>query len=61
MFSLSAWDSKNGVVLPREELDVQPVKKLTTMNGEKLELAATVNILFNKEIWVGKLKSLHGM
>lgn len=61
MYSLITWNSKDGVVLQREELDVQSTKKLTVMNRERMEPGATVNMLFKKHIWGGKIKSLHGM
>ena len=37
MYALIAWNSKNGVLLEREELEVQSSGKLTVMNGGKME------------------------
>lgn len=51
MHVLVAWNTRNGVPLQREALEVQSNTKLTVMNGGKLEPGATVNMLFKKEIW----------
>lgn len=60
MYALIAWNSKNGVLLEREELEVQSSGKLTVMNGGKMETGITVNLLFRKEIWGGMIQSIHG-
>lgn len=61
MYALIAWNSKNGVPLQSEALEVQSSTKLTVMNGGKIEPGATVNMLFKKEIWGGTIQSIHGM
>ena len=43
MYVLIAWNTKNGVPLQREALEVQSNTKLTVMNGGKMEAGATVN------------------
>lgn len=60
MFAVIAWSTKNGVALGREELEVVSTSKLTVMNGGKMEAAATVNMLFRKDIWGGTIHSVHG-
>lgn len=61
MYALIAWNSKNGVSLQSEALEVQLSTKLTVMNGGKMEPGATVNMSFKKEIWGGTIQSFHGM
>ena len=60
MYALIAWNTKNGMAIGREELDVKSTSKLTVMNGGKMEPGATVNMLFKKDIWGGTIQSLHG-
>lgn len=60
MYALIAWNTKNGVPLQREALEVQSNTKLTVMNGRKMEPGATVNMLFKREIWGGTVQSIHG-
>ena len=60
MYVLIAWNTKSGVPLQREALEVQSNTKLTVMNGGKMEPGATVNMLFKREIWGGTVQSIHG-
>ena len=60
MYVLVAWNTRNGVPLQREALEVQSNTKLTVMNGGKMEPGATVNMLFKREIWGGTAQSIHG-
>lgn len=59
MYVLIAWNTKNGVPLQREALEVLSNTKLTVMNGGKMEPGATVNMLFKREIWGGTVQSIH--
>lgn len=43
----------------REEVEVRGAKTLTVMNGGKMEPNATVNLQYRKDIWGGKIQSLH--
>lgn len=56
MYALIAWNTKNGMAIEREELEVKSTSKLTVMNGGKMEPGATVNILFKKDIWGGTIQ-----
>lgn len=60
MFAVISWNSKNGVALEREELEVQPSSKYVVMNGGKQEVGAAVNMVFRKDIWGGIIQSIHG-
>ena len=61
MYAVIAWNMKNGVALGREELEVKSTSKLTVMNGGKMARGSTVNMQFRKDIWGGRIQSLHGM
>jgi len=60
MFAVISWNSKNGVTLDREELEVQSSAKYVVMNGGKQEVGAAVSMLFRKDIWGGIIQSIHG-
>ena len=60
MFAVICWNSKNGVALEREELEVQSSSKYVIMNGGKQEVGAEVNMVFRKDIWGGIIQSMHG-
>lgn len=60
MFALISWTSRNGVTLEREEVEVRATRTPTVMNGGKMEPSATVNLQHRKDIWGGKIQSLHG-
>ena len=60
MFAVISWNSKNGVTLDREELEVQSSAKYVVMNGGKQEVGAAVSMLFRKDIWGGVIQSIHG-
>ncbi|XP_068720386.1 uncharacterized protein [Montipora capricornis] len=59
MYALISWTSRNGVTLEREEVEVRATRTLTVMNGGKMEPDATVNLQYRKDIWGGKIQSLH--
>ena len=59
MYAQITWNSKNGVPLQSEALEVQ--SSTTVMNGGKMEPGETLNMLFKKEIWGGMIQSIHGM
>ncbi|KAK2569827.1 hypothetical protein P5673_005678 [Acropora cervicornis] len=59
MYALISWTSRNGVTLEREEVEVRAARTLTVMNGGKMEPDATVNLQYRKDIWGGKIQSLH--
>ena len=61
MYAVIVWNMKNGVALGREELEVMSTSKLTVMNGGKMATGSTVNMKFRKDIWGGRIQSLHGM
>lgn len=50
MFAVICWNSKNGVTLEGEELEVQPSSKYVVMNGGTQEVGAAVNMVFRKDI-----------
>ena len=60
MFAVICWNSKNGVTLDREELEVQSSSKYVVMNGGNQEDGAAVNMVFRKDIWEGTIQSIHG-
>ena len=60
MFAVICWNSKNGVTLDREELEVQSSSKYVVMNGGNQEDGAAVNMFFRKDIWEGTIQSIHG-
>ena len=60
MFAVICWNSKNGVALDSEELEVQSSSKYVLMNGGKQEVGAAVNMVFRKDIWGGIIQSIHG-
>ena len=60
MYELIAWNTKNGVPLQREVLEVKSNTKLTVMNGGKMEAGATVNMVLKRKIWGGTVQSIHG-
>ncbi|XP_044179215.1 uncharacterized protein LOC114950465 isoform X2 [Acropora millepora] len=59
MFAVICWNSKNGVALDSEELEVQSSSKCVLMNGGKQEVGAAVNMVFRKDIWGGIIQSIH--
>ena len=61
MYALIAWNTKNGVAIGREELEVKSTSRLTVMKGGKMERGVTVNMQFKKDIWGGTIQTLHGM
>ena len=60
MFAVISWNSKNGVTLDREELEVKSSAKYVIMNGGRQEVGAAVSMLFWKDIWEGIIQSIHG-
>lgn len=59
MFAVISWNTKNGVTLNREKLEVQSSAKYVVMNGGKQEVGAAVSMLFRKDIWGGIIQSIH--
>lgn len=59
MFAVISWNSRNGVTLGREELEVQSSAQYVIMNGGKQEVGAAVSMLFRKDIWGGIIQSIH--
>ena len=57
MYAVIVWNMKNGVALGREELEVMSTSKLTVMNGRKM----ATGMQFRKDIWGGRIQSLHSM
>ena len=51
MFAVISWNTKNGVALEREELEVKSSSKYIVMNGGKQEAEAVVSKLFRKDMW----------
>ena len=60
LYALICWSSKNGISLGKEELEVLPSSKFVVMNGGRLEAGADVTMLYRKEMWGGKIQSVHG-
>lgn len=58
MFAVICWNTKNGVALEREELEVKSRSKYLVMNGGKQEAGAVVSMLFRKDICGGFIQSI---
>ena len=59
MFAVICLNSKNGVTLEREELEVQSSAKYVVMQGGKNKAGAEVSMLFRKDIWGGIIQSIY--